>query len=155
MATNISMKTTDRKDWATPQWLYDKLNAEFHFTRDLAATANNTKHEKYYSPEQDSLSKDWNGEVGYCNPPYGRDIGKWVKKASEILTGTVVMLLPARTDVKWFHEYIYPNHISQKRFNNNSVNCKIRFLRGRLKYDDGKVGAPFPSMIVIFKGIAE
>jgi len=147
MATNISMKTTDRKDWATPQWLYDKLDAEFHFTIDLAATAENTKHERFYSPEQDSLSKDWNREVGYCNPPYGRNIGKWVKKASEILTGTIVMLLPARTDVKWFHDFIYKSYYYDDR--------EIRFLRGRLKYDDGKVGAPFPSMIVIFKGIAE
>jgi len=146
MATNISMKTTDRKDWATPQWLYDKLDKEFHFTIDLAATAENTKHGRYYSPEVDSLSMDWNHKIGFCNPPYGRELKARVKKGAEIITGTIVMLLPARTDTRWFHDYIYETH---------QYNTEIRFLKGRLKFDDGEVGAVFPSMIVIFKGLAE
>ena len=80
-------------------------------------------------------------ETVWCNPPYGREIGKWVEKAyNESLAGvTVVMLLPARTDTKWFHDYIYGK-------------AEIRFVRGRLKFGDSKNSAPFPSMVIIFRG---
>jgi len=76
----------------------------------------------------------------YCNCPYGREISKWVKKAyEENKKGVfVVMLLPARTDTKWFHDYIYNQH-------------EIRFIKGRLKFNDGKQSAPFPSMLVIMR----
>ncbi len=142
--TNVHFQG-NRKDWSTPWDLYNTLNLEFHFTIDVCATAENAKHVRYYTPEQDGLKQDWNGEVAFCNPPYGFEITVWVKKASEILTGTVVMLLPARTDTRWFHNYIYhPN-----------TNSKIRFLKGRIKFDNCKNSAPFPSMIVIFKGITE
>lgn len=99
--------------WSTPQWLFDELNKEFNFDVDVCATKENAKCDKYYTKEDDGLSKEWYMSV-WCNPPYGREIGKWVKKAHEerhrVANGkktTVVMLLPARTDTKWFHDYIY------------------------------------------------
>lgn len=126
--------------WETPQDLFDKLNAEFHFDLDVCALPENAKCEKYYTPEDDGLSQPWNG-VCWCNPPYGRTIGKWVQKAYETFAGggTVVMLLPARTDTKWFHEYIYNK-------------AEIRFIKGRLKFGNSKNAAPFPSMVVVFDG---
>ena len=126
--------------WETPQDLFDKLNAEFHFDLDVCALPENAKCEKYYTPEDDGLSQPWDG-VCWCNPPYGRTIGKWVQKAYETFAGggTVVMLLPARTDTKWFHEYIYNK-------------AEIRFIKGRLKFGNSKNAAPFPSMIVVFDG---
>lgn len=126
--------------WETPQDLFDKLNEEFHFDLDVCALPENAKCEKYYTPEDDGLSQPWNG-VCWCNPPYGRTIGKWIQKAYETFAGggTVVMLLPARTDTKWFHEYIYNK-------------AEIRFIKGRLKFGNSKNAAPFPSMIVVFDG---
>lgn len=133
--------------WATPQNFFDKLNDEFHFTLDVAADETNHKCEKYYDKQIDGLSQPWvtlerEREVIWCNPPYGREIGKWVEKAyTESLNGAiVVMLLPARTDTKWFHDFIYGK-------------AEIRFIRGRLKFGDSKNSAPFPSMVVIFRGI--
>lgn len=126
--------------WATPQWLFDDFNAEFGFTLDACALPSNAKCAKYFTPEADGLAQDWGGEVVWCNPPYGREIGKWVKKCAEESkknNTTVVALLPARTDTKWFHEYIYHK-------------AEVAFLRGRLKFGDAKNSAPFPSMIVIF-----
>lgn len=126
--------------WATPQWLFDDFNAEFGFTLDACALSSNAKCTKYFTPEVDGLAQDWSGEVVWCNPPYGREIGKWVKKCAEESkknNTTVVALLPARTDTRWFHEYIYHK-------------AEVVFLRGRLKFGDAKNSAPFPSMIVIF-----
>lgn len=126
--------------WETPQDFFDKLNEEFHFTLDACATSENTKCEKFYSPEIDGLSQPWDGIV-WCNPPYGRQIGNWVERASvssEERGTTVVMLLPVRTDTKWFHAYIYGK-------------AEIRFVKGRLKFGGSKNSAPFPSMVVIFR----
>lgn len=128
--------------WATPQWLYDELNKKFNFNLDPCADETNYKCEKYFNKEQNGLLQDWGGQRVFCNPPCGREIGKWVQKAhdeSKKPETLVVMLIPARTDTKWFHEYIY-----QK--------AAIRFLRGRLKFGDSKNSAPFPSMVVIFGG---
>ena len=138
---NKGLFTSNTDLWATPQDLFDKLNDEFHFTLDVCAIPENARCEHYYSPEQDGLLQHWEGTV-WCNPPYGRKIGLWVKKAYESVIRddgtTVVMLLPARTDTKWFHEYILPYG-------------QIRFIRGRLKFGDSKNSAPFPSMIVVFR----
>ena len=131
--------TSATDDWATPQKLFNELNQEFHFNTDVCAVKKNAKCEHYFTPEIDGLSQDWKG-VCYCNPPYGRKIGKWVKKAYEEAQkgATVVCLLPARTDTKWFQDYC----LKQK---------DIRFIRGRLKFGDAQNSAPFPSVIVIFK----
>ena len=123
-------------EWSTPDAFFRALDAEFHFTLDVCATPQNAKCRKFFTKEQDGLSKNWGGHVCWCNPPYGRQIGAWVKKAAEG-DSTVVMLLPARTDTAWFHDYIYGK-------------AEIRFIRGRLKFGGSKNSAPFPSMVVVF-----
>ena len=128
-------------EWATPQAFFDELDKEFHFTLDPCCTLLNKKCKKYYTKEDNGLSKDWQGETVFCNPPYGREIVDWVRKCHwESLKGTtVVMLIPARTDTSYFHDYIYKKH-------------EIRFVRGRLHFNESKQGAPFPSMIVVMRG---
>lgn len=125
--------------WSTPQDFFDKLNNEFHFTLDPCATDENAKCSTYYTIEDDGLKQDWSGHIVFCNPPYGRKIGDWVKKCyKESLKGTtIVMLIPARTDTAYFHDYIYGK-------------AELRFVRGRLKFGEAKQGAPFPSMVVIY-----
>ena len=124
--------------WETPQDLFDKLNNEFHFTLDVCATPENAKCDSFYTKEQDGLSHPWKGVV-WCNPPYGKQIGSWVRRGffASQSGNTVVMLLPARTDTRWFHEYIYGK-------------AEIRFIRGRLKFGGSKNSAPFPSMVIVF-----
>ena len=136
MNIHFSSKTNE---WSTPQSFFDELNKEFKFTLDPCATKESAKCEKFYTKEDDGLSKSWNNEIVFCNPPYGRDIKFWVKKSSEAKGGVVVMLIPARTDTKYFHEYIYHK-------------AEIRFLKGRLKFGGSKNSAPFPSAVIIFKG---
>lgn len=128
-------------EWETPQQLFDKLDNEFHFNLDACATAQNAKASRFYTREDDGLSHPWVGTV-WCNPPYGRQIAAWVRKGLRESWGgaTVVMLLPARTDTKWFHDYILHR-------------AEVRFLRGRLKFSGQTENAPFPSMVVIYRGI--
>ena len=125
-------------EWETPQDLFDKLNAEFNFGLDVCATQANSKCFLFYS--SGSLEKQWPGKhvAKWCNPPYGRTIGLWVKKASE--NPLTVCLLPARTDTRWFHDYIY-----------NKPGVEIRFIKGRLKFGQATNSAPFPSMICVFR----
>src|SRR3990167_10382521 len=104
MSVHFSSKTDE---WETPQAFFDELNKEFNFTTDVCATTENAKCFFYYDKEKDGLSQNWDDLRCWMNPPYGREIGKWVKKASEARGGVVVCLLPARTDTKWFHDYIY------------------------------------------------
>jgi phage N-6-adenine-methyltransferase len=135
------MFSSETDQWATPQDFFDELNAEFHFTLDPCATRENAKCARFFTVEDDGLKQDWQGETVFCNPPYGREIGKWVKKCYEESKKpgtTVVMLIPARTDTSYFHDYIY----GKAR--------EIRFIRGRLKFGDAKNSAPFPSMVVVF-----
>lgn len=127
-------------EWATPQDFYDKLNSEFHFTLDPCANETNAKCTKYYTRSEDGLKQDWAGEIVFCNPPYGRELGEWVRKCrmeSWKPNTKVVMLIPARTDTRWFHDHIYNK-------------AEIRFIKGRLKFGESNCSAPFPSMIVIF-----
>ena len=141
MPISESLYSSKTDMWETPQDLFDDLDREFNFDLDVCATQENAKCKRYYTPEQDGLSQPWDGTC-WCNPPYGRDIGQWVRRALFASFGgsTVVMLLPARTDTKWFHDYIY------KR-------AEIRFVKGRLKFGNSKDNAPFPSMIVVFRGL--
>lgn len=128
--------------YETPQDFFDQLDAEFHFDLDVCALPENAKCKRYYTPEMDGLSQPWNGTC-WCNPPYGKQTRKWVRKAhDEAYKGncTVVMLLPARTDTRWFHDYIY-----------GAYRTEIRFVRGRLKFGESRSGAPFPSMVVVFR----
>ena len=127
--------------WSTPNDFFDKLNDEFHFTLDPCSTHENAKCYKHFTEEENGLLQDWGNEVVFCNPPYGRQIKYWVKKAyeeSQKDNTNVVMLIPARTDTIYFHEYIYHK-------------AEIRFIKGRLKFGNAKNSAPFPSMVVIFE----
>lgn len=136
---NKALFTSNNEVWATPQDFYDKLNAEFHFNLDPCALPDNAKCEKYFTPEDDGLAQDWSQYRVFCNPPYGRKIGAWVKKChDEAKRGAlVVLLIPARTDTSYFHDYIYHK-------------AELRFVRGRLKFGNANQGAPFPSMVAIF-----
>lgn len=138
---NDAMYSSNSEECATPQSLFDELNKEFHFTLDPCATPKNAKCERYFTKEVDGLAQSWRGETVFCNPPYGRGINEWVKKAyDESLNGaTVVLLIAARTDTAYFHDFIYRKH-------------EIRFIRGRLHFNESKNAAPFPSMIVIMRG---
>ena len=136
-SVHFSSKTCE---WSTPQELFDKLDAEFHFTLDVCATKQNAKCKKYFTEKDDGLGMAWPGIV-WMNPPYGRVIGQWVEHAfiSACAGATVVCLLPARTDTKWWHKYVI-------------LNGEVRFLQGRLKFGGCKNNAPFPSAVVVFRG---
>lgn len=138
---NDVLLSSKRHDWETPQDFFNALDREFHFTLDPCATKETAKCKKYYTPEENGLIKSWGGETVFCNPPYGRELPKWIEKcATESKHAKVVMLIPARTDTKAFHKFIYHK-------------AEIRFIKGRLKFlVDGIEGqaAPFPSMVVIF-----
>lgn len=132
--------SSNTPEWATPQKFFDMLNKEFKFNLDPCATKENAKCKRFFTEKENGLQQRWKSSRVFMNPPYGRAIGKWVLKAfSENRGGAlVVALLPARTDTRWFHDYIYGK-------------AEIRFIKGRLKFGDGKNSAPFPSMVVIFK----
>lgn len=136
---NLDVMFSSKTDLrSTPQAFYDKLNEEFKFTLDPCATEENHKCDKYYTKEQDWLKQSRDNEIVFCNPPYGREIKNRVEKWANAKGGIIVMLLPARTDTSWFHDYIYHK-------------AEIRFIRWRLKFGDGKNSAPFPSMVVVFR----
>lgn len=134
--------SSKKQDWETPQELFDSLNKEFDFDLDACADRYNTKCQNLISEETDCLRVPWN-RIGirsvFMNPPYGRGIGKFVKRAYEQSQEglTVVCLLPSRTDIKWFHDYC--------------LKGEIRYIKGRLKFGDAKNSAPFPSMVVVFR----
>lgn len=141
------MFSSGTEHWSTPIELFDELNLEHKFTVDVCADTTNYKVKRYFNKKMDGLSQSWIGEIAWCNPPYGREIKLWVEKAYEStkIVGcntSVVMLLPARTDTRWFHEFIYNNPL-----------CSVKFIKGRLKFSGSKNSAPFPSMIVTFKSL--
>ena len=119
--------TSERDDWETPQALFDELDAIHHFTLDPCSTHANAKCAKHYTAEEDGLAQSWEGETVYCNPPYGRNLGEWVRKcAEESRHAKIVLLIPARTDTRYFHDYIY-----------RKPGVKVDFIRGRLKFERG------------------
>jgi site-specific DNA-methyltransferase (adenine-specific) len=138
------MFSSKEEKWQTPQYIFDELDREFNFTLDPCCQHDSAKCVKYYTPVEDGLKQCWQGETVFVNPPYGRELKKWVKKCSEESKhATIVMLIPSRTDTTYFHDYIYDK-------------AEIRFLRGRIKFinpETKKAGdaAPFGSMIVIYK----
>jgi phage N-6-adenine-methyltransferase len=149
-SAQLALIGTTTVEYATPQWLFDELDAEFGFTLDVCASLENAKCERYFTIEQDGLKRaiagDWRGEVCWMNPPYGREIKRWVWTAWREAThagAIVVGLLPARTDTAWWHDYI-------------EGKAEVRFIRGRLRFRPKRAGggdnaAPFPSAIVIWR----
>ena len=107
---NAALLSSKNMNWCTPQDFFDRLDAEFHFVLDAAATKKSAKCEKFFTPETDGLAQSWDcGGAVFCNPPYGRQICKWVQKAFKESAGgyPIVLLIPARTDTTYFHDYIY------------------------------------------------
>ena len=132
--------SSETGDWDTPQNFFDKLDAQFEFTLDACATEANAKCDKYFTAEQDGLAQDWKGHTVFVNPPYGRGIGTWLQKGyQESLQHNtlVVMLIPARTDTKWWHDYVMKAK-------------EVHLVKGRLKFGDSENAAPFPSAVVVF-----
>lgn len=127
-----------RQDWSTPKSLFDELDREFHFQLDVCANSKNAKCKKYYSEEVNGLVQDWAPRTCWMNPPYGPDLKTWMKKAHEEARkgAAVVCLVPARTDTIWWHEY--------------ALKGEIRFIKGRIRFDNGTGRATFPSCVVIF-----
>lgn len=130
------LMSSETDEWHTPPELFALLDSEFHFTLDVASTDANALCEAHYTRETDGLKQPWAGSV-WCNPPYGREIGAWMRKAAETdMGGVIVCLIPARTDTAWWHEYV-------------TQASEVRFIRGRLHFSGAKA-APFPSAIAIF-----
>jgi site-specific DNA-methyltransferase (adenine-specific) len=143
------MRTSNDDTWTTPRDYYDRINVEFNFTLDAAALADSTLvPDNWYGPDhpdqsrRDAFTRDWAKDSAgpiWLNPPYGRVIKSWVCKANAVAAGggTVVCLVPARTDTSWWHDYC--------------IHHEVRFIRGRLKFGGQKNSAPFPSALVIMK----
>ena len=142
-ATQQLMFSSRTDEWATPQEFFDKLNWRFGpFDLDPCANPHNTKCANFFTEAEDGLSKNWEGFTTFVNPPYGRGIDKWIKKAfdeSRKEQTRVVMLIPARTDTKYRHQYVMRAD-------------EVYFLKGRLKFGDCDNSAPFPSAVVVFDG---
>lgn len=141
--THVVMFSSKTGEWATPQEFFDKLDWRFGpFDLDPCADPTNTKCANFYTEAEDGLSKNWEGHVSFVNPPYGRGIEKWIKKAynsSKLEDTRVVMLIPARTDTKYWHQYVMRAD-------------EVYFVKGRLKFGDSENSAPFPSAVVVFDG---
>lgn len=131
--------SSNKADWETPDWFFAALHHEFHFDVDVCASMENTKLPKFFSTHQDAFTLQWKG-VAYCNPPYSKDIDKWLAKAKHsaaMLGSTVVCLVPARTDTNWWFDY--------------ARLAEVRFLKGRLKFKGAPTSAPFPSALIIYR----
>jgi phage N-6-adenine-methyltransferase len=142
---NKGLFTSDKNYWETPKDFFNELNEEFNFDLDVASTHENAKTERHFTEEDDGLNQDWTGNV-FCNPPYGREISAWVEKAYEESqkehNRVVVLLIPARTDTRYWHDYIFGKA------------SDIRFLKGRLKFElngESKQSAPFPSAVIVYR----
>lgn len=135
---NKALFSSKSDDWYTPDDFFQELDREFNFNLDPCADDFNHKCDKYFTKEQDGLLQSWGGHRVFCNPPYGKNIKHWVRKCFESDAELVVLLIPARTDTAYFHDYIYGK-------------AEIRFIRGRLKFGGAENSAPFPSMLAIYR----
>lgn len=134
--------SSETDEWATPQDFFDKWNSVFHFGLDACADRHNAKHSLYYTKEENALTKNWHRIANsvWMNPPYGREIGKWIRKAYEesCMGCIVVCLVPVRSDTKWWHDWC--------------TKGIIRLVKGRLRFQGHHKDAPFPSAVVVFMG---
>lgn len=140
MNTKVHFSSKDMT-YATPQDLFDKLNSVFNFTLDPCAEPSTAKCSTYYTEQDDGLTKSWAGHSVFTNPPYGVNLKHWVKKCYEEslkVNTNVVVLMPARTDTSYQHEYVYGKAIA------------ICLMKGRIKFGNSKSSAPFPSQLVVY-----
>jgi phage N-6-adenine-methyltransferase len=144
----VSTSISARENWGTPPAIYLPLDREFQFTLDVAADGNNAQHIRFLTKDTDALTVSWAGECVFCNPPYGRQITRWLRKAileRDENQVTSVFLVPARTSNAWFHDLVLPHA------------AEVRFIRGRLSFTIDrqpvrrKGGAPFASMVLVFR----
>jgi phage N-6-adenine-methyltransferase len=140
MTISSTLYSSRTDEWPTPRSFFNELNAEFKFTLDPCASKTNTTCATFFTKNEDGLMQDWKNHRVFCNPPYGKTMREWAKKCYEASQGgaLVVLLAHARTDTRWFHDWVYDKA------------HEIRFVRGRLKFGDGRQSAPFPSMIAVF-----
>jgi phage N-6-adenine-methyltransferase len=141
MTIHEALYSSRSEEWPTPQLFFDALHAEFDFTLDPCATRHNAKCRRYFTKQQNGLLQQWGARSVFCNPPYGKTMREWARKCYEAsLNGaTVVLLAHARTDTRWFHDWVYGKA------------AEIRFVRGRLRFGTGKQSAPFPSLVAVFR----
>lgn len=136
-----SLFSSAKHDWETPWHFFRQLDSEFHFTLDPCCYEHTAKCKKHFTIREDGLAQDWGGEHVFCNPPYGKAIAAWVNKCfaeSQKKQTVIVLLIPARTDTNYFHEFIFGKA------------SEIRFVKGRLRFAPSKCPAPFPSMVVVY-----
>lgn len=141
MTIHESLYSSRSEEWPTPQSFFQLLDDEFHFTLDPCATFSNAKCKLFFTKEDEGLIQDWGRNVVFCNPPYGRTMRQWARKCYDASQAgaTVVLLAHSRTDTIWFHDWVYRKA------------SEIRFVRGRLKFGDGKQPAPFPSLVAVYR----
>src|ERR1700689_5209759 len=141
MTISTTLYSSRSEEWPTPQQFFISLNRKFHFTLDPCATRDNAKCRRDFTKAKNGLDQNWASHRVFSNPPYGRDMQNWARKCFEASGGgaLVVLLAHARTDTRWFHDWVYGKA------------KEVRFVRGRLKFGDGKQSAPFPSMVAIFE----
>lgn len=130
--------SSDRMDWATPDDFFTRLNQIYSFDLDVAASEGNARCAQFFDQNSDGLAQSWAGHRVWCNPPYGREIGQWVQKATQEAKEArfIVMLVPSRTDTKWWHEAL--------------KSARVEFIKGRLKFKGAKASAPFPSALLFW-----
>jgi phage N-6-adenine-methyltransferase len=135
-----SLFSSRTEEWPTPQSFFDVLDAEFHFTLDPCATHKNAKCFSYFTRKENGLLQDWGRHRVFCNPPYGKSMRDWAAKCyrASLAGATVVLLAHSRTDTRWFHDWVYRK-------------AELRFIKGRLRFGDGRQSAPFPSLVAIFR----
>ena len=138
---NKALFTSDTNEWGTPRHLFDLIHGEFGFDLDVCANAENAKCERFYSKEQNGLALPWAPSRCWMNPPYGREIGRWVARAKiEAVAGALVVgLVPARTDAAWWHENVMRGA------------TEVRLIAGRLCFGRSLTPAPFPSAVVVWR----
>jgi phage N-6-adenine-methyltransferase len=141
MAISLALYSSRSEEWPTPQSFFDSLNSEFRFTLDPCARHDNAKCKRFFTKRQNGLDQHWGTHRVFCNPPYGREIWTWARKCFEASRegALVVLLAHARTDTRWFHDWVYGKA------------DEIRFVRGRLRFGDGKQSAPFPSLVAVYR----
>ena len=141
MTIHQSLFSSRSEEWPTPNDVFDMLNKEFRFSLDPCASRHNTKCRTFFTKRDDGLAQDWGSHRVFCNPPYGKTMQDWARKCFQASQrgATVVLLAHARTDTRWFHHWVYGKA------------SEIRFVKGRLRFGDGKQSAPFPSLVAVYR----